>query len=258
MTYPVFIQPDRDLDILNVGEKVSISGTEAHHAIAVMRLKNGDITDIVDGRGTRLRSRIVHSDKTQFTAEIIEKITDEPKRIQLHLVQALAKGSRDEQAVESCVELGVKSITPWKAERCVSVWVGNKVQKSIAKWQSLVFAATKQSRQSYLPAVNDLCDSKKLSTFIEEKQSDKVGFFVLHESADNYLSDLPQKLFDTYEEIYIIVGPEGGITENELEMFTQKGAIKVRLSDSVLRTSNAGNVAIAMIGAKANLWTDKS
>lgn len=257
MTYPVFIQENAQLEKYSISDSITVSDSEAHHAIAVMRLKKGDIVDIVDGKGIRIRACIKDSDKTKFESEVIEKIVEQPKKIRLHLVQALAKGGRDEQAVESCVELGICSVIPWKADRCISVWVGNKIQKSISKWESLVFAATKQSRQAFLPKVLPMMDNKALLKLIEENSTPETGFFILHESAENYLTDLPQEMFDNYNQIYMVVGPEGGITDKELDFFESKGGVKVRLSDSVLRTSNAGAVALTMIATRAKLWSDK-
>ena len=263
MTFPVFIR--EDLNPSNVGDSLTVDGSEGHHAVSVMRLKTGDFVDIVDGLGLRLRSRIIQTGKDSFTAEVLEKTQDTSKGLKLGLVQALAKAGRDEQAVESCVELGISHLVPWKANRCVSVWSGSKVHKGLAKWSNIVFAATKQSRQSRLASVLPFMDSKTLTSFIADPSTVlgvdckdwRVGFLVLHESADEYLCDLPDGFFDDFDEVFVLVGPEGGITDEELDVFTSLGAVKVRLSDSVLRTSNAGCVALSMIATKTRLWSGK-
>lgn len=255
MTNPVFIQEDEALSHLVKDDIFILSAPESHHAVAVMRLKNGDFIDVVNGKGTRIEAVIVQADKTKVECKVEDK-NFEARKKHLHLIQALAKGGRDEQAVESCVELGVSSVTPWKASRCVSVWDGKKHQKALVKWKSLVFAATKQSRQSNLALVNPMLDSKNLAKFIERKTNEGAIFVVLHESATGFLSDMPNEILDKAEDIYMLVGPEGGISDEEIELFVSKGAIKMRLTDTILRTSNAGNVALTMIGTKIKLWSE--
>lgn len=255
MTYPVFIQQDQNLDYAKVGEALTVTGQEAHHATTVMRLKTGDIADLVDGMGLRVRVEITAVSKPSFECVVLEKTFTDTPRPQLHLIQALAKGGRDEQAVESCTELSISSVQPWSATRCVSIWSGAKVAKGIAKWQNIVKAATKQSRQSRLPEVKELVDSKTLAQFIRENSSEKVAFIVLHESASQYLVSQADNYFENLDHIYLIVGPEGGISDIELQAFENCGAKLYKLTDSVLRTSNAGATAVTMIATKAKLWS---
>lgn len=283
MTYPVFIKTDENINDLNIADTISLYEAEAHH-VFVMRLKENDILDIVDGAGMRMRSKIKALQKNNVQCEILEKIFDDKIEPEIILVQALAKNGRDEQAVESCVELGIRGVIPWKAQRCISTWTGNKIKKSRIKWENIALAAVKQSRQSYIVNIADLVDSNQLAnmmdndnksckyskdlnffegkTNIDEKANlncidtsiSDVKFIVLHESATQYLAEIPEEYFKNSSKIYLIVGPEGGITDVELEKFAEKGALKVKLSDSVLRTSNAGVVAATIVATKTNMW----
>ena len=159
----------------------------------------------------------------------------------IHLVQALAKGDRDEQAVQASVELGVSSITPWQSELAIVNWSG-KEEKSRLRWQEIAVSAMKQSQQTFLPEVSALTTTKALRP---------RGFgIILDPRAALSITDLPVDV----EELTIVVGPEGGISAAELEQLSGAGFEPRRLGDSILRTSTAGPAAIAAILTKLQIW----
>ena len=176
----------------------------------------------------------------------------------LTLVQALATGGRDEQAVESATELGVDAVVPWSARRSVSVWRGEKQRKGRARWESTVRAAVKQCRRPGIPAVGEPVTTAQLAAALSERSAQDVLVLVLHEQESVGLMSLSAQLAaaseDGLEEIIVIVGPEGGIAPEELEQLRSAGARSVLLGPEVLRSSTAGPAAIAVLSALVGRW----
>jgi 16S rRNA (uracil1498-N3)-methyltransferase len=162
------------------------------------------------------------------------------------LVQALAKGDRDEQAVEAATELGVDEVVPWQAARSIVIWRGERAVRSLRKWESVVLAATKQSRRARVPVVGQPANQ---AAVIQRIGSAALSL-VLHEEAQQPLAAvaLPRS-----GDVLVIVGPEGGVTPDELSAFVAAGAVPVRLGSNVLRSSSAGPAALAVLSA-AGRW----
>src|SRR5690606_8740811 len=113
----------------------------------------GERVDVVDGHGVRLQCRIleVHGDDVHL--EVDARVEEPPSAVRLVLVQALAKGDRAELAIEAATEIGVDEVVPWRAERSVVIWRGDRAAKSRARWAATVRAAAKQSRRARVPLV---------------------------------------------------------------------------------------------------------
>lgn len=171
-------------------------------------------------------------------------------RPRITLAQALAKGDRAELAVEMATEAGVDEVLPWRAARCVARWDnGPRGAKALGRWRSTVLAAAKQSRRAWIPSVGEPVDTRDLAG----RCSGAGVALVLHEAADTPLADLSVELRDS-EEVLLVVGPEGGITEEELLTLREMGARAVRLGPDVLRTSTAAAVALGALGVLTGRW----
>jgi 16S rRNA (uracil1498-N3)-methyltransferase len=140
-------------------------------------------------------------------------------------------------------EVGVDVIVPWAASRSVAVWKGERAAKALAKWRATARESAKQARRTWFPEVTEPVGTDEVTRLLE-KASVPV---VLHEAASGPLADLP---VPGRGEIVIVVGPEGGISDEELDAFAAVGAEPVRLGTSVLRTSTAGVAATAALLAR--------
>lgn len=245
MTLPTFVLPD--IAGSEPGARVVLDGDEGHHAAVVRRLAVGEQISLTDGRGAVARCRVVETTKKSLTAEVLELENHPEERPRLIVVQAIPKGERGELAVEMLTEVGADVIVPWAAARSIARWKGERAEKSLAKWRSAAREAAKQSRRAWFPEVADLASTEDVVALLA-KASVRV---VLHEAASGPLADVP---VPGRGEIVIVVGPEGGITDEELEAFSTVGAEPLRLGSSVLRSSTAGVAAAAALLSRTPRW----
>lgn len=247
----LFLRDDLAVVPHQVGDVVTLSGDEARHAATVNRLRAGEHSAIGDGNGLVVHGIVLRAEPKELDLVVDHVVMHPEPSPRIVLVQALAKGDRDELAIQTATELGVSGIVPWQAERSVPRWSGPKVAKGIDRWSSIVREAAKQSIRAFVPPVGDLVDSAALAA--EAANSEGRRMLVLEPSAEQRLSALDLETGST-EPIMLVVGPEGGISPRELELFTEAGATLVRLGDEVLRTSSAGPAAIAVLNVALARW----
>src|SRR5690606_9455388 len=146
-----------------IGDRVALEGQEARHAVTVSRIAVGETVSIGNGAGLVDRAEVVVAKHERLEIEVAEATSVDQPRPAIFLAQALAKGDRDELAVQTATELGVDGVIPWTAGRSISRWEGAKVAKGHARWSAVAREATKQSMRAWIPDVLDLVSSKQLA-----------------------------------------------------------------------------------------------
>ncbi|MFI2409952.1 16S rRNA (uracil(1498)-N(3))-methyltransferase [Streptomyces sp. NPDC018947] len=249
MTAPVFVVDSLLPGDLPGGQYV-LDGPEGRHAVSVKRLRPGEDVVLTDGRGRWAEGAVKAAEgKDRLVVAGLDRVHEEPEeRPRITVVQALPKGDRGELAVETMTEVGVDAIVPWAASRCVTQWKGDRGQKALGKWRATAREAGKQSRRVRFPEVADAATSKRVASLL----ADADFAAVLHESGEEPLAaaELPAS-----GDIVLVVGPEGGVSPEELALFAEAGARPYRLGRSVLRTSTAGTAAAAVLLARTGRWS---
>ena len=255
MTAPMFYISAEQMQSLVEGSVFELRGAEGKHAL-VKRMELGEEISLGDGSGAYAHGT-VDSILPDGVAVRVDTLGVEVPAPATYLVQALAKDGRDLLGIETATELGVAGVVPWSADRSIVRWKGDRAAKAHAKWENTVYAAAKQSRRALIPTVYDLHSSVELAEFIEEvtalaegSDAPEAAVFILHENATERLSTQLSALVASDSlpaEIYVIVGPEGGIAPREVDLFEQAGARLALLGAEVLRASTAGSAALCVL-----------
>jgi len=246
VTAPLFFVSADQLAGASEGSEVILDGPEGRHGATVRRIGVGEQVLLTDGAGHRAEAVVESVGVGTLRLRLREVTLERQPDSRFVLIQALAKGDRDEQAIEAATELGVDEVVPWQATRSIVVWRGERAVRSLRKWESLVLAATKQSRRARVPLVSGPADQAAVIARIETA----ALALVLHEAARQPLAGLA---LPESGDVVVIVGPEGGVTPEELSAFVAAGAVAVQLGGNVLRSSSAGPAALAVISA-ARRW----
>ncbi|PPF87642.1 16S rRNA (uracil(1498)-N(3))-methyltransferase [Subtercola sp. Z020] len=259
----LFIRDDLATIPHEIRDVVSLHGEEQKHAVTVNRLRVGEVTSIGDGRGLVVHGPVIAVSGSVLSIAVTEVHETPAPLHRIRLVQALAKGVRDELAVQAATELGVTGVLPWAAERSVSRWVGPKIGKGLERWRTIVREATKQSIQAWVPEVGELQATKDLVALAAG-----CRMLVLDPTATETLAGVDLRGADASGEaggasdvpagaeldVVLVVGPEGGISPGELDALQGAGAVRVKLGTGILRTSTAGPAAIAVLNTRLGLW----
>jgi 16S rRNA (uracil1498-N3)-methyltransferase len=234
-----------DLADVEVGARLTLTGAEAKHASTVNRTRPGESVLIGNGRGLVASGEVLVATNTELTIDV--EAVEHAQRAEpaITLVQALAKGDRDELAVQAATELGVDAVVPWAASRSVSRWEGPKVAKGHDRWAAIVREASKQSIRAWTPEVGALSSTKQVAALAATHR-----LLVLEPGATDALASVRPD----GRPLALVVGPEGGIAPQELEAFRSAGGEVVRLGDTVLRTSTAGPAALAVLNVALGRW----
>lgn len=215
-----------------------LSGDNAHHAERVLRMNVGEELLVSDGNGNWAKCSINTISKKNVNLKVLEKGHEEKVRQTISVLQALPKSDRAKETVELLTAAGVDAIYPWQAVRAIG--------KDSDKWEVASIEASKQSRRFYIPKVFPKLDTEKALVLF--KEFDQV--LVCHESAATKVSELVKPAANTL----IVIGPEGGLTNEELAIFEAAGAKVIKLGRPVLRSAHAGIAAISAVSALMRVW----
>lgn len=251
----LYLNESLEPEAFSVGQTVSLTGEEARHAVTVSRLRVGQRTSVGNGRGSLGSGDVVAADPSRVEVLLTKVTHAAPHTPSLVLVQALAKGDRDERAIEMATEFGADAIVPWQAERSVSRWVANGLDKSAKghlKFTKIAREASKQSLRAVLPEVRELVLLPELLDWAGRPSSQ---LFVLHPGAELSLAEAARTVdVSSLTECVCVIGPEGGLSDGEIAQLRASGATVVSLGETVLRTSSAGPAALAVLNVALGRW----
>ena len=223
-----------------------LTGAEAKHA-HVKRINPGERIMLIDGQGSPAVTRVTSVTPSRVDG-VVEKQTRVPRPSpRVTVVQAVPKGERAELAVDLAVQGGADAIVPWISHRTISRWPANKQAKQVEKWRTQALSSAKQARRAWVPEVREPVTTNQLSALLRDPRDDgRASALVLHEDATDSIRDV-----EFGEDVWLIVGPEGGIGDDELEVL---GAHPVKLGPEVLRTASAAFAGLCAIGALTARW----
>jgi 16S rRNA (uracil1498-N3)-methyltransferase len=239
---PVFLVP-----ALPAPGPFVLDGPEGRHAAAVRRMRAGERLLLSDGLGGSAPAEVTAAARDTVDLQVGVASHDPEPTPRLVVVQALPKGDRGELAVQMLTEAGVDEVVPWQSARCVTRWQGERGRKSWQRWDAVGREAAKQARRTRLPVVAPLATTSDVAS----RLAGAAAAYVLHESAEVALTSLTPPIAG---EVVLVVGPEGGVTPDELGAFAGAGAVAVRLGPTVLRTSTAGVAGLAVVNAATGRW----
>jgi 16S rRNA (uracil1498-N3)-methyltransferase len=225
---------------VKVGQSYEFNNEDANHAIRVLRMSAGDVFMLADGTGAWSQVKAFAIKKKSMEVQVIATGFQEALATTITVVQALPKSDRAKEAIELLTEAGVDRIVPWAAARSIG--------KVSEKFSVTAREASKQSRRLRIPEVTDIATTEQICEAI--KLSDLAIAF--HESSDIKLSDCISS--HNVAHLLIIIGPEGGITANELEAFKEAGAKVALMGRPILRSAHAGIAAVAAVSALLKVW----
>ncbi len=235
----LFFVPD-----LGTGVSLVVDGDEAHHAIKVLRVEINEEIMLADGSGAWVRGSVASIDKKSFVVSVLERGIAQGVQPELIIIQALMKSDRAKEAIELLTVAGATTIIPWQSERSIAKWQDDFGDK----WVKTAVAAAKQSRRITLPEI----ETPITTAQIAKRYGGESNLFVLHESAMTKISEAAKGI--SSGPIILVIGPEGGLTPTELELFASVGGTVVLLGPEVFRAAHAGFAALCAISALIGRW----
>ena len=235
----------------DVGGVATIAGDEGFHAATVRRVRPGERLLLGDGSGELARCEVADAGRSGLSALVLDRWSVTPPTPAVTVVQALPKSERSELAIELATEAGADAFVAWQAARCVARWDGARADKGLRRWRAVARSAARQSRRAYIPPVTGPVSTAQLIRRVGDEVASGATVLALHESATEPLA---KHVADQADSILLVVGPEGGMADDEIAELCAAGTIAVRLGPTVLRTSSAAAVALGALGALTGRW----
>lgn len=237
------------------GALAVLGGDEGFHAASVRRIRPGEQLVLGDGAGGLAHCEVEHAGRDGLRARVLKRWSVAPGTPPVTVVQALPKSERSELAIELATEAGADGFLAWQAARCVANWQGARVEKGLRRWRAVARSAARQSRRAHIPPVDGVLSTPALTSRIRDEVAGGATVLALHESATERLADAA---LAGATSVLLVVGPEGGIADDEMAALSDAGATAVRLGPQVLRTSTAAAVALGALGVLTPRWDHPS
>ncbi len=225
-----------------VGATYEFDNEDANHAIRVLRMSTGTIFNLSDGKGSWAQVQVLTVAKKSMQVKVLETGHQDPLDTHFTVIQAIPKGDRIKESIEMCTEGGADRIVMWKAARSIG-----KSDDKIEKLQTTAREASKQSRRFRIPEVIGVAATNAVVDQIA--QADLA--IVFHESATMKVSQL---VVPGCKKVAIIIGPEGGLTDEEVDTFAAAGAKVALMGRPVLRSAHAGLAALSAVNTALSVW----
>ncbi|WP_422660314.1 16S rRNA (uracil(1498)-N(3))-methyltransferase [Paenibacillus sp. EC2-1] len=232
------------------GDRVEITGEDARHITKVMRGKPGDTFIVSDGISREALVEIESLEQTSVITVVTEplEMTHEP-RLKVTIAQSLPKGDKMETVIQKCTEIGAVTFVPFISERTIVQYDAKKESKRLERWRKIAKEAAEQAHRNIIPEVEQPLTWKKL---LDTFASYDIVCFCYEKEHGSQLRDVlkpftAQSMQEpgSTAKLLLLVGPEGGFTEEECRAAEEAGAISVGLGRRILRCETAGMTALA-------------
>ena len=226
-------------ELLSVGQDLALCEDAANHVGRVLRMSAGHALQLFDGSNQIFEAEIVQADKKSVRVKVLSASLDNRESpLNLHLGQVMSRGEKMEFTIQKAVELGVNVITPLFSERCGVKLDAECLNKKLGQWPKIAIAACEQCGRNSVPEIRPAMDLEKWCT--EEDDSLKLN---LHPRASASINTLPQPV----ERVRLLIGPEGGLTADEIAMTARHQFTDILLGPRVLRTETTALTAITAL-----------
>ncbi|MGF7185484.1 16S rRNA (uracil1498-N3)-methyltransferase [Desulfitispora alkaliphila] len=226
--------------------KVLIIDTDARHIAKVLRLEPGSQISVFDGTGNEYQVELTEVSNNSVEGIVVTEVAQNREApIKITLLQGLPKQAKMEVIVQKCTELGVAKIAPIITERTVVNWDVEKGAKKTTRWQKVAQEACKQCGRQVVPTIEE---PKKLQEVLNNISANALFLIPWESEEATGIKEVLKKVSeDTFNEVYIAIGPEGGFSRREIDAAIAKGAIPVTLGKRILRTETAGMAAVTIV-----------
>lgn len=225
------------LPIININNnQIAVTGDKARYLASVLRCKEGDALVIFDGAGNCFKTKISKADKKEVIADVLEKFPCNPESpVNITLVQSLLKGEKMDLVIQKTTELGVREIVPVVTERSQL-----RETRKVIRWQKIAEEASRQSGRTVIPVVHEPVSFQDIFT------GNVLQGFIFYEEGGVRLSDAVSSFISHPSSLFIVIGPEGGFTKEEIELAKEKGLVAASLGQRILRAETAAIAAVTL------------
>lgn len=234
-----------------IGATATVRGDEGFHAASVRRIRPGERLLLSDGAGQLAWCEVDGAERAELHTTVTTRWSVPRPTPPVTVVQALPKAERSELAVELATEAGADEFVAWQAARCVARWDAARADKGLRRWRAVVRSAARQARRAHIPPVTGPVSSEELVRRVADDVAAGGVVLLLHEQATGSVAE---HVTAQARSLTLIVGPEGGLTDDEVDALTGAGAAAVRLGPTIMRTSTAAAVALGAVGVLTARW----
>ena len=220
----------------SINNQISITADKARYLASVLRCKEGDALVIFNGAGNCFKTKISKVGKKEVIADVLEKFPcNFESPVNITLVQSLLKGEKMDLVIQKTTELGVREIVLVVTERSQL-----RETRKTARWQKIAEEASRQSGRSVIPVVHEPVFFQDIFT-----GNDLKGFIFYEEGVERF-SDAVSSFIPHPSSLFIVIGPEGGFTKEEVELAKEKGLVVASLGKRILRAETAAIAAVTL------------